>query len=83
MLGHCSETPVWELGALGPVVACCVSLWEPFPLPGAHFPWVAVLCLPLGFLSPLTICDFHRKCSGSKDAFIRLRSMTFEGKQFI
>lgn len=28
-------------------------------------------------------CDFHRPCSGSKDAFIRMKIMTFEGTQFI
>lgn len=61
MLGHWSETLVWELEALGSVVAvaCYVSLGQPFSLPGAPFPWGAVLCLPVGFLSLLTICTFH------------------------
>lgn len=83
MLGLWSETLVWESGALSSVVTCSVSLGQSFSLPGAHFLWLAILCLPLGFLSPLTICDLRRKCSGSKDAFISLKIMTFEGMQFI
>lgn len=83
MLGQWSETLVWELGALASGVTCYVNLGQSFSLPGAHFPWLAVLCLPLGFLLPLAICDFHRKCSGSKDTFIRLKIMTFQGMQFI
>ena len=83
MLGQWSETLVWESGALGSVVSCYVSLGLSLTLPGVPLPWLAVLCLPLGFLSPLTVCDFHSKCSGSKDAFISLKMVTFEVMQFI
>lgn len=83
MLGQWSETLVWESGALSCVVTCDVSLGQSFTLPGFPFPWLAVQCLPLGFLSPLTVCDFHRKCSGSKDAFISWKMVTFEGLRFI
>ena len=85
VLGQWPEALNWALGVLGSLLmlTCSVHLGLFFSLSGAHLPWLAGLCLFLGFLSPLTVCDFHRKYSSSKNAFIRLNIMTLEGMQFI